>query len=242
MASLGAGKPPLDDGLALRARGRVIVLDAAGREETVYHLPAELSDRSFQFYQMSDRTAVAQVNREDRKNRLSYKDLIWFTKEGTITRRVDGALAGPDLGLSIQAAALIVAFAIPTPLAPIGEAFVSPLDVDDGPMPRTYLGAVWNEIPSIIAALIIAAALTAVAIWLYFRRTARYGEQRRVAWLVLIGLWGLPGYFGYVLRRHWPPRIACESCGIPAPRDREACFHCGEEFPLPASNGLEIYA
>jgi len=240
-----AEKPMLELALAVREQGTVIVLDAKGRRETVYHLPAELSDRSLTFYQMADRTAVALVYRHDGKNRMKYQDLIWFTKEGTIVRRIDGALASKTWNMPLGSLALIVACAIPAPVAPIGTAFVDPLaadDVDDEPRPATYRAAVLSEIPALVPAVILAAIWTGLAIGLYYRRTAAYGERRQAAWIVMIALLGLPGYFGYVLARRWPVRVACPSCGDPAPRDREACFHCGAEFPLPAANRLEIFA
>ncbi len=240
--SEAAAKPKLHEALAIREQGTVIVLDAKGRQETVYHLPAELSDRSLTFYQMADRTAVALVYRQDRKNRMTYQDLIWFTKEGTIVRRIDGALASKMWNMPLSSQALVVACAIPAPVAPIGTAFVYPLANDDEPWPATYRAAVLSEIPALVPAFLLAAIWTGLAIGLYYRRTAAYGERRHAAWMVMIALLGLPGYFGYVLVRRRPVRVACPSCGDPAPRDREACFHCGEEFPLPAANGLEIFA
>jgi hypothetical protein len=135
-----------------------------------------------------------------------------------------------------------VACAIPAPVGPIGTAFVYPSATDDEPWPATYRAALLSEIPALAPAFLLSAIWTALAIGLYYRRTAAYGEGRHAAWMVMIALLGLPGYFGYVLVRRGPVRIACPSCGDPAPGDREACFHCGEEFPLPAANGLEIFA
>ncbi len=235
-----ASDTALDQALAVRQEGSVIVLDASGRQETVFRLPAELADRPFNFFQMSDRSGFAMPSRDDGKT--SGTDLLWFTKEGTITNRADKVLAAPSWRTSEQSTTLLVTFAIPTPLTPVGAALSIPLTVDDEWGPRTYREAVWSEIPAMTPALIVSAVLVAIALGLYVRRTARYGEQRRAAWIVLIALWGLPAYFGYVLARRRPAQLPCESCGEPAPRDRDACVHCGEEFAVPAPNGLEIFA
>jgi len=237
-----ATKPILDQALAVRARGTVIVLDASGRRETTYRLPAELSERSFIFFQMPDRTALAHLYRDDRRSQMTYQDLIWFTKEGTIVRRIDGALALRTWRMPLDSFALVVSFAIPGPVGPIGTLFAWPSHPDNETSARTYHEAVLNEIPSVTPAVIIALIWTALSIWLYYRHTARYGERRHVPWLVLIGLLGLPGYFGYVLHRRWPVRMPCPSCGALAPQDRSVCFNCSQEFPPPAPNGLEIFA
>jgi hypothetical protein len=238
-------RTPLDEALVVRARGSVIVLDSSGREETIFHLPAELANRSFNFLEMPDRTGFAMVYRTDLKNWTNDRDLVWFTQEGKITRRVNGVLAGPIWQMSLQEAGCLVALAVPTPLGPIGRLLYFPLEIleaNDDSGPLTYAEAVMKEFPSIIPSIVLSLVFVVIALWLYFRRTARYGEERRAAWVVLIALWGLPAYFGYVWQRHWPPRLACDSCGEPAPRDREECFHCGEEFARPALNGLEIFA
>jgi|HubBroStandDraft_6_1064221.scaffolds.fasta_scaffold02585_5 hypothetical protein len=242
VAAAAAAKPVLDDAIAVRGPGTVTVLDASGRQETVFQLPAELSDRTFTFFQLPDRTALAHVYRTDRAKRMAYQDLIWFTKDGTITRRIDGALSFPISQLSLVSQFLLVGCAVPMPVGPIGVVLVWPLTPDNGTSARTYHEAVLEELPAVLPAAIAAALWTALAIWLYYRRTAKYGEPRHAAWIVSIGVLGLPGYFGYVLRRHWTARIPCPSCGVPAPRDRDECFHCGEVFPTPAANGLEIFA
>ncbi|HEX4069759.1 MAG TPA: hypothetical protein VHX68_01265, partial [Planctomycetaceae bacterium] len=76
-----ASETPLDQALAVRQEGSVIVLDASGRQQTVFRLPAELADRTFDFFQMSDRSGCAMLSRDDGKT--SGTDLLWFTKEGT---------------------------------------------------------------------------------------------------------------------------------------------------------------
>jgi hypothetical protein len=237
-----AEKPVLDEAIAVRGPGTLTVLDASGRQETVFQLPAELSDRTFSFFQLPDRTALAEVRRIDRGKRMAYQDLIWFTKSGTITRRINEVLSFQTATLSLQSQFLLVACAVPMPLGPIGIVLVWPLTPDNDISARTYHEAVLAELPAVLPAAIVAALWTALAIWLYYRRTAKYGEPRHAAWIVSIGVLGLPGYFGYILRRHWTARIPCPSCGVPAPRDRDECFHCGEEFPTPEANGLEIFA
>jgi hypothetical protein len=226
-------KPILDEAIAVRGPAMVTVLDASGREETVFHLPNELSDRTFNFFQMPDRSALALVYREDRRNRMTYQDLIWFTKDGTITRRIDGALASKAWRMSLESLSLIVAFAVPMPVGPIGTALAWPLTPDYETLAPTYYDAVFEEIPAVAPAFLIAAVWTGLAIWLYYRR---------VAWLAVIGLLGLSGYFGYVLRKRWPAQLACPSCGELAPRDRDHCALCGRLFPSPEPNGREIFA
>jgi hypothetical protein len=235
-------KPILEDALVLREKGNVIVLDASGRREAVYHIPTELSDRSFHFYQTPDRTALAHIYRDDPAKQMTYQDLIWFTKEGTIVRRIDGALAFKTSRMSVGTLALIVAVAMPGPAGPIGATFVYPTAADYEQWPATYHGALLKEIPSALPALILGAIWAALAIGLYYRRAARYGEPRRAAWFVTIALLGVPGYFGYVLQHRWPARLPCPSCGTLAPRDRDVCFNCSQEFPPPAPKGLEIFA
>jgi len=173
---------------------------------------------------------------------MTYQDLIWFTKDGTVTRRIDGALASNAWSMSLESLSLIVAFAVPMPVGPIGTALAWPLTPDYETLAPTYHDAVLEEIPEVAPAFLVAAVWTALAIWFYYRRTARYGERRRAAWLAVIGLLGLSGYFGYVLRRRWPAQLTCPSCGQLAPRDRDDCALCGRLFPSPEPNGREIFA
>jgi hypothetical protein len=40
----------------------------------------------------------------------------------------------------------------------------------------------------------------------------------------------------------WPATECCVNCRKISPRDRDACLHCGTEFPPPALKGIEIFA
>jgi hypothetical protein len=232
----------LEDALAMRGPGTITVLDATGRQDAVYRLPAELSDRPLQFYQLPDRTAVALDRRIDPEKHLETQNLIWFTKEGTITRRLDGVLSSGDWHTSPESAAMSVAFAIPALVGPIGAAIGYPLGPNYPGSARTYREAFADDLRAMWPAFVIGAVWSVLAVGLYFRRAAKFGEARRVAWIMFLILFGLPGYIGYMLSRRWPARVACLSCGALAPRDRDQCFRCAKELPAPAPNGLEVFA
>jgi predicted amidophosphoribosyltransferase len=53
---------------------------------------------------------------------------------------------------------------------------------------------------------------------------------------------GVPGLLAYRFHRRWPVLEACPACKQDVPHDREACSHCGSEFPRPEPKGTEVFA
>jgi hypothetical protein len=89
--------------------------------------------------------------------------------------------------------------------------------------------------------MILFALSTMLAAWCYMRHQ-RYSKHGAASWALFVFLFGLPGFIGYLLHRHWPVMEKCQHCGEITPRDRDACLDCGTEFPLPPLKGIEIFA
>jgi ribosomal protein L32 len=90
----------------------------------------------------------------------------------------------------------------------------------------------------LIVVTVLSAGL-AIVVW---RRQRRYGAAGTALWMIFVVLGGLPGLLAYRFHRRWPVLQACPACGETVPRDRDACAHCGAEFPSPAPKGIEVFA
>ena len=97
------------------------------------------------------------------------------------------------------------------------------------------LGSAWPQV------LLVVLASAAMAAWVHGRQK-RLGQPRAAFWAIFVFLGGLPGLAGYLVHRSWPVVEPCPNCREPAPRDREACMHCGQAFPPPARQGIEVFA
>ena len=90
--------------------------------------------------------------------------------------------------------------------------------------------------------LCVTALIGAVLACFCYRHHRKYGLPWAWLWAAFVLLFGVPAYFGYLAHRSWPTRLPCPHCGKPAPRDRPACFACGQNFPSPAPKGIEVFA
>ena len=109
-------------------------------------------------------------------------------------------------------------------------------------MPPGYTAAVSEALAMFWLMLVITAIFGHVSAALYRRQAIRYGERPTVAWMAFVFLAGVPGLLGYWLYRRRPQLVVCPRCRANVPVCREQCLSCGKEFPLPASNGLEVFA
>src|SRR5262245_10066375 len=105
-----------------------------------------------------------------------------------------------------------------------------------------FITELYSSLPHFLPALLaIGVVSAALATWCY-KRHRRYSEHGAAAWAGFVFVMGPPGLIGYLLHRHWPMIERCQNCGKDSPRDRDACLHCGTEFPTPAMKGIEIFA
>jgi len=175
------------------------------------------------------------VYRKGSKEADDVPGLIWFTKDGTITRRIDGALASNAWSCRLERCpsssplrfrcrwdrSALHGLAIKSRLRDVG--------------PNVSRRPVLEEIPAVAPALLIAAVWTALAIWLY---NSAHGQIRRAApggVVAVIGLLGLVRLLWLRLRRRLAGAtqvsVVRRTC---AARSRPLRFSAAGCFPLPS--------
>ncbi len=60
-------------------------------------------------------------------------------------------------------------------------------------------------------------------------------------WAVFVFCTGVPGLITFRLGATWPTRVPCPKCTHKRPIISEACPECRETWPVPESNGTEIF-
>jgi len=233
--------PRLKQYLAARSGDRVLVVDPQAGLQRAYILPEKIRRQRLHFCELDNRTGVALLM--DARARAFGQELVLFDPAGKVLRQAaipsqPGRLLDRPSTLAWGCAA-----AIPVPI-------VAPFVVPSGYV-REYL---WSgEVSSFARAsgralaqtwpqLLIVFLLSASMAWLCYRRQKRFALPHTARWVAFVFLGGVPGLIGYLLHRRWPPRVACPACAVPAPRDRDACAHCGAEFGPPARKGIEVVA
>ena len=94
-----------------------------------------------------------------------------------------------------------------------------------------------RETSKLWTSVAIATAISIILAAMSYRRQRRFGLPWTPLWTVLVLLFGVPAYIGYLAHRTWPARLPCPNCGQPAPRDRPACFLCRLDFPCAGAEG-----
>jgi hypothetical protein len=218
--------------LVVRGENQILTLDASGRQQSSFAIPAELRESNFELNLLNDSSAVIQPGRDR---------LLRIDTTGKIIRRTDYALKHGFVEPEFPP--WRVTLSVPSPLAvATAPAVVAPSYFLWIGKDATYRGALtraWRDFWPALAAICLLGALLSGLVW---RRQQRYGLPWTKTWMVFVFLGGLPSLVGYFAHRRWPAVEKCPACGRAVPHDRDACIGCGGEFPEPAPKGTEVLA
>jgi hypothetical protein len=218
--------------MLLRTPDRVVVLTSGGKEIESYPLPPALRELNLQWIELPGGKAIARES-------FAGSELFWLDTNGKIARRerVEWRTRRPSELMDD----VTTSVAMPCPALIAGIIVCYPWGPADCPESLEYSAALRKAFakawPILLATGIVGAVLACVC----YRRQRRYGLAWTGLWTVLVLLFGLPAYFGYLAHRSWPARLPCPHCGRSVPRDRAACFVCGREFPAPPPKGIEVF-
>jgi hypothetical protein len=243
--------PPLDkpegfsrasQSLLVRMKDRVVALDALTNERREHRIPSPLLARSWGFLELADGTALAVVT--DPVVQESYGVSIWwFEPSGEVLRREDLQLRSSVRRQSPAEMAWYLAVELPAPIATIVASTVfRPLQLVASGRASSYGDALAMTWSFAWIAVVLTSLLGVAVAWFCNRRQRAHGAPWTGVWLVFVFLMGVPGLVAYLTYRSWAARLACPSCGEPAPRDRPTCLACGNHFPDPATKGIEVFA
>ncbi len=237
----------LKEFLAVRTKDRVLVLDSSGKPVSSFVIPGDLGDVTFSFHFLSDTSAILQVSADTLRRLMPEKTaenrLLWIDTAGKSIREKTYSLKGYDFIGRQRFSPWHVSYVTPAPLSLAAVAMVLQpwLDVSWDEEP-TFASALGRSLSEFWPALVVICLFGGLLAWLCCRRQQRYGLPWTKTWAAFVFLAGLPGLVAYYVHRRWPALEKCPACNLPAPRDREACFVCGHEFPAPAPKGIEVFA
>lgn len=237
----------LKEFLAVRTKDHILVLDSSGKLVSSFTIPTEFGDVMFSFHFLSDKSAILQVSAETLRrvmlDKTAENHLLWIDTAGKIVRDKTYSLKGYDFFGLQHFSPWRVSYTAPAPLAAAVVSMVLQpwLYVSWGEEPTIPL-ALGRSLSEFWPALVIVCLFGGVMAWLCYRRQQRYGLPWTKTWVTFVFLTGLPGLVAYYAHRRWPPLEKCPTCNQPAPRDRYACFDCGQEFPAPSPKGIEVFA
>jgi hypothetical protein len=244
-AALTAGQPDAIHGtpyrLAVRTEDAVLVLDARGGVLKRYPIPESLRGHEINFGETNAGEAVMYTN--------SPQDILASEVEYRICRvdstgrcwQATTVLPFLGYGRAIPLAGLV----IPSPLVLAGTvAYGRSAMLREEELAATYPEALGRALTEFWLALVVSQLLACGLAVLCYRRQVKYGASRteRIVWTLFVLLLGLPGWIGYRFGRSWTVLEACPECFATAPRDRENCFRCTNDFPHPARKGTEVFA
>jgi hypothetical protein len=228
--------------LVVRTSDRLLLFNAAGKQERSYVIPAELRGGFIIFYDLGNKTALVTRTRTLRDH-TKREDLCWIDPAGKVLRRHEFCPAQNSKPFNERRNAWKVAPICPAPIAMALVATVGgPLDHLDAGAEPNYRSALRRSLSAQWPILLAVSALSAVLAGFCYRRQKRFAQPWTGVWVVAVFLGGLPGFVGYRFHRHWPTLEKCPACGRSVPRDREACSACRAEFPLPELKGTEVFA
>lgn len=232
---------------ATRAADRIILVDSKTHAQRSCPLPPEAAGRWVGYYPFGpDGAAIVEVNVvDDWRAEKREHELFWLDEAGKVTRRqtvylVNSRSVFDDRRIGVWG--MLAFLPAPLPLTAVdpflaAETTLGPKFAET-PVFRSWLAG-W---PLAWPTLLAGAAVGAASAWRCYQRQVRYVQPHSAAWVVLVFLLGIPGYWGYRWHRRWPVLLRCPHCGVHAPRDRECCAHCQREFPPPPARQIEVFA
>jgi hypothetical protein len=233
--------PKLRTDLALRMPDRVLVIAPNGSDRRTYLLPQEVRRRPFSFYELSNQTALV-IAGSFSFGESKYR-LLWIDPAGNVIRREEVIARERTAWGEPTTRTWVDATAMPAPVA-LAALFATELAAgfqwsgEELSASEAVAAAFAVGWPALATVVVLSAGLT-ILVW---RRQRRYAASGTLIWMAFVLLGGFPGLFAYRFHRRWSVLAACPACGQRAPRDRDACAHCGTEFPAPAPKGTEVFA
>lgn len=228
--------------LAVRGPGRIYVLRPSGTLLRTIELPEPLRERPLSMYLCADGQVVL-VDLEANFSGSRVQSIFWIDEGGVLVREAKVTVASTVRQPDPRAEAALVAVAMPSPtLNLVGYLWQEPRNRLRQQRAADYPAALASVVADVWPATLVLLIVSGVAAAWCYQRHRRYETTGAGGWALYVFLLGLPGLAGYLWHRTWPHRAACPTCGVPAPRDRGACFSCSEEFPPPALKGIELFA
>ena len=226
-ARLGKDENETEYVSAVRGRETIVILDSAGHASERFVIPAELRDKSFDFYEQPDGTALVVVTELNTQQRSQSESVIWINRDGTIARQMRNATEPWFYNRPTAVDRVLPGIAVPAPIFPLLAAIITQTwtDPDEGERAAFARCAV-----DLWPSFAIAGIAALCSLWLYWKRTTKFGERRQVRWVLFLALGGLPAYVAYLVHRRWPVRVACPACHVEVPRDREKCAVVAAHF------------
>jgi hypothetical protein len=221
--------------IVVRTPDRVLVLDLSnGKELGTYPLPEKFRHADIRWLQISpDKVLITAYRGED---------LFWFDATGKMVRHDRVSLQKPPRRTSKIVEDIEIAMDVPSPATIAGGFAYYLWSEPERPESMDYSEALIKALRTAWLIFAITGAISIILACLCYLRQRKYGLPWTAVWVVLVLLFGLPAYLGYLAHRGWPARLPCPNCGRAAPRDRDACFACGQQFPSPAPKGIEVFA
>jgi hypothetical protein len=229
--------------LALRTRQRIEFQGAQPGDDRSFVLPEELRDLPvLNVYMAADGTLFVDPGRAYSAQGVQVR-LCRFDAAGNVVERHTVELSDGMVLFDRRLDPYLVSSMFPGILPGAAWAVLWALEHPglDG-RPSTVAATLRRAFDATGPASSLQVALSVILAWLCRRRQMRYAQRGTLVWMAFVFLFGVPGWLGYLWHRRWPALASCPSCGRAAPRDREVCARCREEFPRPSVTGMEVFA
>ena len=203
-------------------------------------IPESIRTEEFTANLFSENEVMANIHRWFDLEWVGKHKFVWFDNQGKAEKEESVDLPAYH-GIMSDDRIAGLPFPVPAYFA-VGVLVGEPIDFLQSQKCSSYPSAVARSFSKMWPTLLLTSLVSAGLAWVCCRRQRRYDQPWTWVWVVTVFLFGLPGLVGYLTYRRWPPLEACPNCDATAPRDREACYSCEEEFPRPAMKGTEVFA
>lgn len=234
---------------AVRTDDEVVFLKINGEKVKTVTIPAELRDKDFSWYELSDGRALALLYPTVALlDPNSQQTLLWLSERGEVEKmeQIDLVQFCYDEGeqeKNVALSNLAVAWICPAPA--VIDLFIGAVPMfNQGTVPDSFGRLLLQLVKDIWPGLLAIHLFGFLAAWVCWRRAKRFAlpQGERIAWAVFVFWFGLPGLIGFLFHQRWPVRERCPKCSEQVPVDRDACAACDTVFPEPALKGIEVLA
>lgn len=225
--------------LLARCAERIVALNPFNGSQQEFALPESLRNAQFSAYLVAADELLLQVYSGFWEHG-SITDLYWLNTAGEVTREEKLRLAGYPRQDERKQLPAIAAVAPSLICWVVGAVGVAPLIMLQTHHTDSYLAGLSEAIAVCWPALVEMILLSAVLTWLVYRWQQKYCRSHTGLWCATVFATTVPGILAYWLMHRGTVLEACGECRQPAPRDRDACAHCGKPFAGPSLLGTEI--